>query len=105
MKVTHSTKRTAITVTLDLLEMRQFLSSDAAVETVRTEIRKLMYPETSHRQAKAEGFEFDLHVWAKPETKKMTALYTVSRGKRAVCIDQTIGSAMVSIREELEGDV
>lgn len=46
--------------------------------------------------------EFDLHIWAKPENKNMAALYTVSRGRSAICIDMPIDEAIDFIRQELE---
>jgi len=52
--------------------------------------------------AKAKGTEFDLHIWAKPQDENMVALFTVSIGKRAVCIDMPIDKAIESLREELE---
>jgi hypothetical protein len=52
--------------------------------------------------SKKRDVEFDLHVWAKPENKSMVAVYTVSVGKHAVCIDFPIDRALACIREELE---
>jgi hypothetical protein len=49
-----------------------------------------------------EGTEFDIHIWCKPESETMSALYTVSIGKRAICIDMTIDGALEHIRELME---
>jgi len=54
---------------------------------------------------KNKDSEFDLHVWAKPEDANMTALFTVSIGKRALCIDMPIDAALDQIRKELEESV
>ena len=51
---------------------------------------------------KPKGTEFDLHIWAKPETKNMTALFTASIGKRALCIDMPIDATLDRVRQELE---
>jgi hypothetical protein len=53
---------------------------------------------------KPKGEEIDLHIWMKPETKNMTTLFTVSIGKRAVCIDMPIDEATRCIRGVL-GDM
>jgi len=54
--------------------------------------------------AKQKDFEFDLHVWAKPETRNMTRTYTVSIGKRPICVDMPIDDALDSIRSVLEDE-
>ena len=48
------------------------------------------------------GSEIDLHIWMKPETENMVTLYTVSIGKRAICIDMPIDDAMQHIRGVLD---
>jgi hypothetical protein len=48
----------------------------------------------------AKDKEFDLHVWAKPETRNMTRTYTVSIGDRPICVDMPIDDALDSIRGE-----
>jgi hypothetical protein len=47
--------------------------------------------------------EFDLHVWCKPEDEVMQRTYTVSFGKRAICIDMPIDDALEHVREFIEG--
>lgn len=46
--------------------------------------------------------EQDLHVWAKPATKDMTALFTVSVGKQSICVDVPIDAATDHIRAHLQ---
>jgi len=48
------------------------------------------------------GNEFDMHVWCKPETGNMEALYTVSIGQQPICVDLPIDNALEYIRETLE---
>ena len=60
---------------------------------------------TAIRRQKYEsmrGSEIDLHIWMKPETENMVTLYTVSIGKRAICIDMPIDDAMQHIRGVLD---
>jgi hypothetical protein len=52
-----------------------------------------------------ESTEFDLHVWAKPETENQPARFTVSIKKNAVCIDMPIDQTLEYIRSELENAV
>jgi hypothetical protein len=51
---------------------------------------------------KVDDREFDFHVWIKPEDDSIAALFTVSIGKRAVCIDMPIDDALDAMREEME---
>ena len=45
--------------------------------------------------------DFDLHILATPEDENMVALYTVSIGRRAVCVDMPLDEAVDHIREVL----
>ena len=54
------------------------------------------------QQPKKQDQEIDLHIWMKPETENMVTVYTVSIGKRAVCIDMPIDKAMQHIRGVLD---
>lgn len=56
----------------------------------------------TNTRTKAKDYEFDLHVWVKPETKNMTRTYTVSG--RGSCIDMPIDEALDFIRRILEDD-
>jgi hypothetical protein len=51
---------------------------------------------------KPKSVSFDLHVWAKPETEHMTALYTISENNNAVCVDLPLDKALKCLRERLE---
>jgi len=51
---------------------------------------------------KSKDYEFDLHVWVKPETKTMSRTYTISGNGR--CIDMPIDDALEFIRGILEGE-
>lgn len=46
--------------------------------------------------------EHDLHIWAKPETENMAALFTVSHGKNAICIDMPLDKAVEYIINHIE---
>jgi hypothetical protein len=48
-----------------------------------------------------DSFEFNLHVWVKPEDESMQTVYTISRGKQCICIDATIDDAMEALRDAL----
>ena len=48
-----------------------------------------------------KSVEQDIHVWAKPETPLMEALYTVSIGQRALCVNMPIDQAATHIRAYL----
>jgi len=48
------------------------------------------------------GVEQDWHVWKKPETDYMEALYTISEGQHSICVDLTLDDALGYIREHLE---
>ena len=52
-----------------------------------------------------EETEFDLHIWAKPETENQPARFTASIDGSAVCIDMPIEKALEYIRSELENAV
>lgn len=52
--------------------------------------------------AVAEGFEQELHVWCKPETKSMSTLYTISVGKHGICIDMPLDEALSAVGAYLE---
>jgi len=54
------------------------------------------------QQPKKQDQEIDLHIWMMPETENMEALYTVSIGMRAVCVDMPINEAVNSIRGVLD---
>jgi hypothetical protein len=54
------------------------------------------------RKSKPVGFEFDMHVWKKPECENMSTLYTISIGKFAVCIDAPLERAVQLVRDALE---
>ena len=46
--------------------------------------------------------EKSFRIWKKGEDENMTALYTISIGKRAICYDMPIEQAMQHLQEELE---
>lgn len=46
--------------------------------------------------------EFDLHVWVKADEQDIVRTFTMSIGKRGVCIDSPLEQALEAIREVLE---
>jgi hypothetical protein len=48
------------------------------------------------------GIETDIHIWTKPETERMVTLYTISCGRRSICVDAPMGLAMRSLQNFLE---
>jgi hypothetical protein len=53
-------------------------------------------------KARKKSIEFDLHIWAKPEDETMVETFTVSIGKRAICVDTPIERTLEAIRDEME---
>jgi hypothetical protein len=53
-------------------------------------------------KSKADSEEFDLHIWAKPETANMVKTFTVSMKGHPLCVDMPIKQALDSIRKALE---
>jgi len=41
-------------------------------------------------KSKADSEEFDLHIWAKPETPNMVKTFTVSMKGYPLCVDMPI---------------
>jgi hypothetical protein len=48
------------------------------------------------------GTEIDIHVWAKPQDETVVALFTLSIGKRSLCVDAPLDEAVDSLRSALE---
>jgi hypothetical protein len=53
-------------------------------------------------KSKPRSEEFDLHIWAKPETANMVKTFTVSIKGNPLCVDMPINQALDSIRTALE---
>lgn len=53
-------------------------------------------------ESKAHSEEFNLHIWAKPETENMAKTFTVSVNGHPLCIGLPINQALDSIRTALE---
>ena len=76
-------------------------SAEIAIYRTQNPIAALPAVEESKTWTPA-GPEFDLHVWVKPETDNMVRTYTVSIGKRSVCIDQPLDDAIDWISNTME---
>jgi len=51
-----------------------------------------------------KDYEFDLHVWVKPENECQPRRYTLSKNGRAICYDMPAEQALEALRTELEDE-